>query len=141
MQSKKNSIIESVTNTVIGLVASFIIQIIIYPLLNISVNINQNIIITFVFFAASVLRGYLIRRYFNKKNMKQEQIEHFNKIIALFLTMEEESTYLIGQLKRENKMIFNRWRKEMMKIVKIVEKDSDNDYLDSLKDKLHEALK
>jgi hypothetical protein len=73
--------------------------------------------------------------------MKQEQIEHFNKIIALFLTMEEESTNLIGQLKRENKMIFNRWRMEMMKIVKIVEKNSDNDYLDSLKDKLHEALK
>jgi hypothetical protein len=38
-------------------------------------------------------------------------------------------------------MIFNRWRMEMMKIVKIVEKNSDNDYLDSLKDKLHEALK
>jgi hypothetical protein len=67
MQSKKNSIIESVTNTVIGLVTSFIIQLIIYPILNISVNINQNIIITFVFFTASVLRGYLIRRYFNKK--------------------------------------------------------------------------
>jgi hypothetical protein len=73
--------------------------------------------------------------------MTQKQIEHFNKIIALFLTMEEESTNLIGQLKRENKMIFNRWRMEMMKIVKIVEKNSDNDYLDSLKDKLHEALK
>jgi hypothetical protein len=67
MQSKKNSIIESVTNTVIGLVTSFIIQIIIYPLLNIPVSLNQNIIITFVFFGASVLRGYLIRRYFNKK--------------------------------------------------------------------------
>jgi len=67
MQSKKNSIIESVANTVIGLVTSFIIQIIIYPLLNIPVSLNQNIIITFVFFASSVLRGYLIRRYFNKK--------------------------------------------------------------------------
>jgi hypothetical protein len=67
MQSKKQSIIESVTNTVIGLVTSFIIQIIIYPLLNIPVSLNQNIIITFVFFASSVLRGYLIRRYFNKK--------------------------------------------------------------------------
>ena len=67
MQSKKNSIIESVTNTVIGLVTSFLIQSIIYPLLNIPVSISQNIIITFVFFIVSVLRGYLIRRYFNKK--------------------------------------------------------------------------
>lgn len=66
MQSKKQSIIESVTNTVIGLVTSFLIQLIIYPLLDIPVSISQNIIITFVFFIVSVLRGYLIRRYFNK---------------------------------------------------------------------------
>ena len=67
MQSKKYSIIESVANTVIGLVTSFIIQIIIYPLLDIPVTISQNVIITFVFFIGSVLRGYLVRRYFNKK--------------------------------------------------------------------------
>ena len=42
-------------------------QIIIYPLLDIPVTISQNVIITFVFFIASVLRGYLVRRYFNKK--------------------------------------------------------------------------
>jgi len=68
MQSKKHSIIESVANTLIGLVTSFIIQLIIYPLLDIPVSINQNIIITFVFFTVSVLRGYLVRRYFNKNN-------------------------------------------------------------------------
>ena len=67
MQSKKHSIIESVANTVIGLVTSFIIQVIIYPLLDIPVTISQNVIITFVFFIASVFRGYLVRRYFNKK--------------------------------------------------------------------------
>ena len=68
MQSKKHSIIESVANTLIGLVTSFIIQLIIYPLLDIPVSINQNIIITFVFFTVSVLRCYLVRRYFNKNN-------------------------------------------------------------------------
>lgn len=67
MQTKKHSLIESVTNTVIGLVTSFLIQIIIYPLLNIPVSLGQNIIITLVFFMASILRGYLIRRFFNKK--------------------------------------------------------------------------
>lgn len=66
MQSKKLSIIESVSNTVIGLLTSFVIQIIIYPILNIEVSINQNIIITFVFFIASIIRGYLVRRLFNK---------------------------------------------------------------------------
>lgn len=66
MQTKKLSIIEAVSNTVIGLLTSFIIQIIIYPILNIEVSINQNIIITFVFFFASIVRGYFVRRLFNK---------------------------------------------------------------------------
>ena len=68
MQSKKYSIIESVANTLIGLVTSFIIQLIIYPLLDIPVSIGQNIIITFVFLIVSIIRGYLIRRLFNKKD-------------------------------------------------------------------------
>ena len=65
-QTKKQSIIESVTNTVVGLLTSFLIQLIIYPILNIPVSIGQNVIITLVFFIASILRGYVIRRFFNK---------------------------------------------------------------------------
>lgn len=66
MQSKKNSTIESLTNTVVGLLTSFAIQLVIYPLLSIPVTLNQNVIITVVFFLVSFLRGYLIRRVFNK---------------------------------------------------------------------------
>ena len=65
-QSKKHSLIESITNTIVGLLTSFLIQIIIYPILNIPVSLGQNVIITLVFFIASILRGYLIRRFFNK---------------------------------------------------------------------------
>ena len=66
MQTKNKSIIESLTNTVTGLLTSFLIQIVIYPLLDIPVTVGQNILITLVFFIASFLRGYLIRRFFNK---------------------------------------------------------------------------
>jgi len=66
MQSKKQSIIESITNVVAGLIISFLIQLWIYPILNIKVSINQNIFITFVFFLASFIRGYIVRRIFNK---------------------------------------------------------------------------
>jgi hypothetical protein len=65
-QSKKHSVYESITNVVVGLVMSFLIQLILYPLLNIEVSLNQNIFITFVFFVASFIRGYVIRRIFNK---------------------------------------------------------------------------
>ena len=66
MQSKKHSTIESLTNTIVGLLTSFAIQLVIYPLLSIPVTLNQNIIITIVFFVVSFLRGYIIRRVFNK---------------------------------------------------------------------------
>jgi len=67
MQSKKHSLIESVTQTVVGLVVSFCIQLVIYPILNIPVTFSQNVIITTVFFIATIGRGYLIRRIFNRK--------------------------------------------------------------------------
>jgi hypothetical protein len=65
-QSKKHSIYESITNVVVGLLMSFLIQLILYPILNIEVSLNQNIFITFVFFVVSFIRGYVIRRIFNK---------------------------------------------------------------------------
>jgi len=64
-QSKKYSFLESITNVVVGLIISFLIQLIIYPLLNIEVSLNQNLFITMVFFLASFFRGYVIRRIFN----------------------------------------------------------------------------
>jgi hypothetical protein len=66
-QTKRQSIIESVTQTIIGLVTSLLIQLILYPLLKIPVTLSQNLIITFVFFLVSIIRGYFIRRFFNKK--------------------------------------------------------------------------
>ena len=66
MQSRKLSIIEATVNTIIGLVTSFTIQISLYPLLGIPVTFNQNVIITIVFFVASFVRGYLLRRFFNQ---------------------------------------------------------------------------
>lgn len=65
-QKKKHSLIEATAGTVIGLITSFAIQLIIYPLLEIPVSIGQNLIITTVFFIASICRGYLVRRLFNK---------------------------------------------------------------------------
>jgi high-affinity Fe2+/Pb2+ permease len=66
MQNKKQSLIEAISGTIIGLVFSFVIQIIIYPALDIEVSIGQNLLITSIFFIVSIVRGYLVRRLFNK---------------------------------------------------------------------------
>lgn len=66
MQTKKHSLLESLTNVIVGLLMSFLTQLVIYPILDIKVSLNQNIIITAVFFVISFVRGYVIRRIFNK---------------------------------------------------------------------------
>jgi len=65
-QKKKHSLLEAIVNVAAGLLISFLIQLWIYPLLNIPVSLKQNIIITAVFFIVSFIRGYIIRRIFNQ---------------------------------------------------------------------------
>lgn len=67
MQSKKQSLKETVISTFIGLAVSLITQIVIFPLYGMQVSFNQNIQITIIFTVVSIARGYLVRRYFNKK--------------------------------------------------------------------------
>ena len=65
-QTKRKSLIESIAQTLIGLITSILIQFILYPIMGIPVTIFQNIIITLVFFIVSIVRGYLVRRLFDK---------------------------------------------------------------------------
>ena len=65
-QSPKKSLIETITQTVIGLGTSIILQLILYPIMGIPVSLNQNLIITIVFFIVSIIRGYIVRRIFEK---------------------------------------------------------------------------
>lgn len=66
MQNKKQSLVEATSGTIIGLIFSFGIQLIIYPALDIEVSMGQNLMITSIFFVASIARGYFVRRLFNK---------------------------------------------------------------------------
>jgi len=65
MQKRTHSLIEAITNTCVGFLISLLIQLIIYPIMDIEVKLNQNLIITSVFTLVSILRGYAIRRLFN----------------------------------------------------------------------------
>ncbi|WP_456237516.1 DUF7220 family protein [Flavobacterium facile] len=65
-QSKKLSILESVTNTIVGLVVSYLIQLYMFPKFGIKISHTTNIQITLMFFVASFARSYFVRRIFNK---------------------------------------------------------------------------
>ena len=64
-QSKKHSLLEAVTSTLIGMGVSFTAQIIIFPIMGIDVRIEQNLILTTLFTAISIIRGYFVRRFFD----------------------------------------------------------------------------
>jgi hypothetical protein len=65
-QSKKHSLIESITSTLIGLAINTTAQHLIFPLYGIYISWGQNLSIAMIFTVISIARSYIIRRYFNK---------------------------------------------------------------------------
>jgi small basic protein len=66
MQTKKQSLLESFTNVLIGVVVALMSQIAIFPFFDIHVPLSDNIAIAALFTVVSLIRSYLVRRYFNK---------------------------------------------------------------------------
>ena len=66
MQTKYQSLIESLTNILIGYLTALLSQVLIFPLFDIYVSLQDNILIGLYFTIISLLRSYLVRRYFNK---------------------------------------------------------------------------
>lgn len=67
MQSKLHSVIEAASNTLIGYGINLVVQVIVYPLYGATFTLMQNMQIGLIFLVVSLLRGYVIRRYFNTK--------------------------------------------------------------------------
>ena len=66
-QSRAKSLIESVTNVVIGFVVSLVFwSVFIVPVYNLNVSFVQNIEITLWFTLLAIVRSYVVRRYFNR---------------------------------------------------------------------------
>jgi len=64
-QSKRASLVESVVSTSIGFVVSMGILEGVNQIWGLRLNLTDNVAITSIFTAASVLRSYLVRRLFN----------------------------------------------------------------------------
>ncbi len=67
MQTKLQSFIESTVNILIGYFTALFSQFLIFPLFNIDIPIQDNLLIGLYFTLISLVRSYLIRRYFNNK--------------------------------------------------------------------------
>lgn len=72
MQSRLDSLMESLTNIVIGLIISTIANQLILPaILGITITFGENVLIGAIFTAISLVRSYSIRRAFNGRPVWQ----------------------------------------------------------------------
>ena len=67
MQSKVDSFKESLCNIAIGYAVAFLSQLLVFPLVGVDATYSQNFKIGFYFTVISLIRSYLVRRFFNNK--------------------------------------------------------------------------
>lgn len=77
-QSKKASMIEVITNVIVGYAWAVLMQILIFPLFGIFIPISTNFMLGLAFTVLSVIRTYIIRRIFNRIQVsKRLKVERF----------------------------------------------------------------
>ena len=67
MQTKKWSMIESMTSVGIGWFIGVILNMLVLPLFDYDVSLTDGVLISIIFTVVSVVRSYIIRRWFNSK--------------------------------------------------------------------------
>lgn len=66
MQTRTQSMIESVINVAIGYVVALGAQLLIFPLFSIHIPLGQNLAIGGIFTLVSIARSFILRRLFNR---------------------------------------------------------------------------
>lgn len=66
-QTRLGSLIESLMNTSIGLAVSIVAGTLVFPLFGFHPSAGQNIAISLIYTAISIVRQYVLRRWFNAR--------------------------------------------------------------------------
>ena len=74
MQTKLQSLIEAVTNTVIGFIISLMATFAILPVIDIESTPIKNIKLIIFFTIISILRSYVVRRWFSKTKVTRPEL-------------------------------------------------------------------
>ena len=65
-QSRRLSMIEAVTNVVVGYALAVITQIVAFPWFGLQVSLGDNLAIGAVFVGVALIRSFVLRRLFNR---------------------------------------------------------------------------
>jgi hypothetical protein len=71
MQTRLESLAESTLNVATGMLLSFVMGMIVYPMFGFDVSMSQNSWIVIIFTAASFARSYAWRRWFNGRLVRR----------------------------------------------------------------------
>jgi hypothetical protein len=66
MQSRRQSLIEAITNVAVGYALAVLTQIVVFPRFGLKVSLNDNLAIGAMFVIVSLLRSYALRRLFER---------------------------------------------------------------------------
>jgi len=65
-QTKRKSFIESLANTLVGLIVTIVFSPLIYWVCDVKISLPKMNVVALLFTILSVIRNYVIRRWFNK---------------------------------------------------------------------------
>lgn len=63
-QSRRMSLVEAVTNVIVGYAVAVVTQIVVFPWFGLHPTIGENLMIGVIFVGISLLRSYILRRLF-----------------------------------------------------------------------------
>ena len=72
MQSKRESVIETLTSVFVGWLIGVILNLTVLPLFDYNITVVDSLLVSLIFTVISVIRGYVIRRFFNSKERKYD---------------------------------------------------------------------
>ena len=70
-QSRWMSLVEAVTNVLIGYGVAVATQMLVFPLFGLHATLQENLLIGLIFTAVSLVRSYLLRRAFEALRVRQ----------------------------------------------------------------------
>ena len=72
MQTKRQSLIETLTSVFVGWLIGVILNMLVLTLFDYDVSLTDGVLISIIFTAVSVVRSYVVRRIFDSKEKTNE---------------------------------------------------------------------
>lgn len=70
-QSRRGSLVESVSNVFIGYGINFALNLALFPLFGWHISLHQNFVLGTIYTVVSLARSYVIRRFFSNNEWRQ----------------------------------------------------------------------